>query len=184
MRPLTHDQARRLVHAAADRSLTARDGRRLEAHLAACPDCRAYQAEIARLQSIVTHALRERWSERKAARRRVDGASAQAAGAIRRGRFFRAANGFTQIASLFVIAVMLVRWAQVWDAPASVGRVEAPAAARAARSLPAAPTGRQAAAIPVVEFEPDQEDPAVHEPPAGQFDPADTWFIGDRVIAR
>jgi anti-sigma factor RsiW len=61
MNGLTHNQAKRLAHVAADRRLTPKDRAALEAHLAECPACRSETAELNWLHAAITRALRRRW---------------------------------------------------------------------------------------------------------------------------
>lgn len=62
MTGLTHDQARRNLHAAADKCLNPKDRTALEAHLAECAPCRAYADEISWLNAAIARALRGRWA--------------------------------------------------------------------------------------------------------------------------
>ncbi len=62
MTGLTHDQARRNLHAAADKCLNPKERTALEAHLAECAPCRAYADEISWLNAAIARALRGRWA--------------------------------------------------------------------------------------------------------------------------
>jgi Tol biopolymer transport system component len=58
---MTHDTALQHLHAAADGRLSLRERAALEAHLAACAECRAVAAELESLQLALSHSLRARW---------------------------------------------------------------------------------------------------------------------------
>lgn len=57
MTTLAHTQARRALQAAVDESLSAAERADLEQHLQACPECRAYAAELDRLHQALSRAL-------------------------------------------------------------------------------------------------------------------------------
>jgi len=62
MTRLTHDQAKRLAHAAADKCLKPKERAALEAHLADCPACRTDVAQLNWLHAAIARALRSRWA--------------------------------------------------------------------------------------------------------------------------
>lgn len=65
MAGLTHEQARRRLHAAADKCLKPGDRPALDAHLAECRSCRAYAADLHWLNGAIARALRSRWPWRR-----------------------------------------------------------------------------------------------------------------------
>jgi predicted anti-sigma-YlaC factor YlaD len=62
MTGLSHDNAKRLIHAAGDRGLNPAERAALDTHLTDCKSCRAYQTDMGRLDVAISHALRTRWS--------------------------------------------------------------------------------------------------------------------------
>jgi LysM repeat protein len=58
---ITHHKARALLQVAADRSLAPADRSALDAHLAACQECRYYADRLASLEVSLSIALRARW---------------------------------------------------------------------------------------------------------------------------
>lgn len=62
MNGLSHDQARRYIQTASGNGLNPMERASLEAHLNSCSACRAYQAEMSRLDTAITTALRHRWA--------------------------------------------------------------------------------------------------------------------------
>ena len=61
MTPLSHEQVRRRLHAAADGRLGSLDQTALDDHLAQCAACRDYAAELDRAIQALVQALRRRW---------------------------------------------------------------------------------------------------------------------------
>lgn len=57
---MTHENARRAIQSGAD-ELSAVESAALQAHLAACPECRAYAAQLDTLRPALTLALHGRW---------------------------------------------------------------------------------------------------------------------------
>jgi len=108
MTGLTHDQARRNLHAAADKCLNPKDRAALEAHLAECSSCRAYADEISWLNAAIARALRGRWAPhrypvdmfaRVRNRMRLD---------AERMLFLGFAHAFVKLGSLVVMATFIV----------------------------------------------------------------------------
>lgn len=64
MRKISHVDARELLNQAANGALQATYQRQLEEHLAGCPDCRAYAAELAGLEASLQVTLEERWPQK------------------------------------------------------------------------------------------------------------------------
>ena len=62
MAGLTHEQAKRFLHAAADKHLNPKERVALEAHLADCAMCRAYAAELDWLNVAIARALKSHWA--------------------------------------------------------------------------------------------------------------------------
>jgi hypothetical protein len=60
MTRITHEQARHYLHAGRDQLNTA-ERAELDGHLAGCPECRSYAAELASFWPMLTHALRAHW---------------------------------------------------------------------------------------------------------------------------
>ena len=59
--PLSHDEARYALQAAADGQLTAADQQALDQHLAACAECQAYAAGLGGLEARLSASLQQRW---------------------------------------------------------------------------------------------------------------------------
>ena len=62
MAGLTHEQAKRFLHAAADKHLNPKERVALEAHLADCAMCRTYAAELDWLNVAIARALKSHWA--------------------------------------------------------------------------------------------------------------------------
>lgn len=108
MTELTHDQARRYLHAAADGNLSPEGRAALNAHLDACPKCQAYAAEFNWLQS----ALYRAWQTRRRARHSFANMPARVLGSARRAferkLFLSFANAFAQAGTILVVAMLTV----------------------------------------------------------------------------
>lgn len=61
MTEITHNQARTLLQAAADRPLGLAERSALDAHLAACNECGNYAGQLARLESDLRETLQAKW---------------------------------------------------------------------------------------------------------------------------
>jgi anti-sigma factor RsiW len=186
---LMHEQARRLIHAAADRSLSPGDRSHLRAHLAACPECRAYQAELDQLQSTLVQALRQGSNLHRPSPNIPQQITVRAQRAVRRSRQFKVANRITQLASVLVIALMSVQLIHTWDYSDSA--VEGDAPAHIAVEHPGGVV--RPAQIPDVEFEVESdlavaganaEAPALAKAPAPDFDPAGSWMMARGLMAK
>jgi hypothetical protein len=62
---LNHTQAREWLELAADGLLDAARQSQLDAHLAGCPECQAYAAELAALEGLLGETLQTRWGQPK-----------------------------------------------------------------------------------------------------------------------
>ena len=112
MTMLTHEEARRYMQAAADKRLSAQERKALEAHLAECPECRAYSVEIESLQFTITRALRARWDRRRAPVNLVKRAQVRARQYNNRKQVFRFANLMAQVSSFVVLAALVMNVVQ------------------------------------------------------------------------
>ncbi len=108
MTELTHDQARRHLHAAADGNLSAEGRAALNAHLDACPKCQAYAAEFNRLQSALYRAWHTRWRARRSLTDMPARVLSSARRAIERKLFLSFANAFAQAGTILVVAMLVV----------------------------------------------------------------------------
>ena len=63
MNPLNHTQARQLLQAAADYRLEPAEQVALDAHLAGCPDCRAYGEGIGTLEQGLRKMFHRQWDQ-------------------------------------------------------------------------------------------------------------------------
>jgi len=63
MTEITHDKAHALLDVAADRSLGLSDQARLDAHLAACQECRTYAGRLADLENGLSRTLHAKWDK-------------------------------------------------------------------------------------------------------------------------
>ena len=58
---LSHQQAKRFIHAAADESLPPSEKAALDAHLLNCAECRSFAGEFARMESALRQTMQSRW---------------------------------------------------------------------------------------------------------------------------
>jgi predicted anti-sigma-YlaC factor YlaD len=104
---LTHQQAKRLINAAADHNLNARDTTALDLHLSQCSTCRAYSQEMNWLTGAIGRALRAKWS---APRRSPIDMSARVRYQLRAQSeqkfFLKAANFTVKIGSLALVVML------------------------------------------------------------------------------
>ena len=70
MAGLSHWQAQQYLQQSADGRLAASANAELQSHLQACPECRAYAAELEALEAALVRALHARWDQRRAPRAR------------------------------------------------------------------------------------------------------------------
>ncbi len=177
MRTLSHRQARYLAQATLDGELSAEHRTAFEAHLAGCPECRAYAAEMSRLEAALQQ-LGDR-------HRRQPRAVPDFTGAVRLrlqreaapSFWLRLTGGLAQAASLVIVTALT--W-QLLSSPR--GSFEGdPADDTAANQSAAGTTLGRSNLIPAVEF--DEEDAApvrtLTTPPTLLW-PAPT----DRAVAR
>jgi hypothetical protein len=61
--PITHEEARRLIHLRADEALKSMDDNPLQAHLRSCVECQNYAASIHDLESTLQPLLQRRWNQ-------------------------------------------------------------------------------------------------------------------------
>ncbi len=108
MTELTHDQARRYLHAAADGNLSAKGRAALNAHLDACPKCQAYAAEFNRLQSALYRAWHTRWRARRSLTDMSARVLSSAHRAVERKLFLSFANAFAQAGTILVVAMFVI----------------------------------------------------------------------------
>jgi anti-sigma factor RsiW len=179
MKGLTHQRARRLIHAAADGCLAPADWRQLRAHLSACAGCRAYQKEMESLQAELVRALRWQGRRRQPGRLAMGRIAARAQAALRRARLLRAASRLTQLASTLAIALVTMQLV-AGRAPAAVGSHDAPAAVMVAPARAAAVRQTQ---IPAVEFEAEPGLPLMVVDGA-VAEPAGDWLVAGDLMAR
>ena len=108
MTELTHDQARRHLHAAADGNLSAESRAALNAHLDACPKCQEYAAEFNWLQSALYRAWQTRWRARHSLANMPARVLSSARKAVERKLFLNFANAFAQTGTILVVAMLVV----------------------------------------------------------------------------
>ncbi|MEK7327790.1 MAG: zf-HC2 domain-containing protein [Chloroflexota bacterium] len=108
MTELTHDQARRHLHAAADGNLSAEGRAALNAHLDACPKCQAYAAEFNRLQSALYRAWHTRWRARHSLADMPARVLSSARRAVERKLFLSFANAVAQAGTILVVAMFVM----------------------------------------------------------------------------
>src|SRR5688572_4497300 len=128
MTPLTHADAHRLLHSGR-RWLDNKSAAALDVHLAACPECSAYAADLARLEPALTRALHARWDH-------VQPPAAPAAADVPspRGRPRRLHPALTLAAAALVLALIIVILPVLIAPPLTVTPV--PAASAALPGLP------------------------------------------------
>jgi anti-sigma factor RsiW len=107
MTMLTHEEARRYVQAAIDKRLSAQERKVLEIHLAECPECRAYTAEMEALQFTLIRTLRARWDRRRAPVNLVKRAQIRARQYHTRKQVIRFATVVTQLSSFVAMAALV-----------------------------------------------------------------------------
>ncbi len=59
---LSHQQAQKFIHAAADSSLKPSENTALEIHLRECAECRSFAQEFTRMESALRQTMRHRWN--------------------------------------------------------------------------------------------------------------------------
>lgn len=112
MKGLTHEQARRFLHAAADKCLNPGHQAALAAHIADCAACRNYAEELNALHVAIARALRSRWSPP----RRPGPSPGDMATRVRHRMWFDAerrlflacADALVKLGSLAVMAIMVI----------------------------------------------------------------------------
>ena len=106
---ISHTQARRLIREALDggsskdHRLSLEQWAALQAHLECCPDCRAYQERLSRVERGLTRTLRLRWNP---VRGPLDGVVADVL-LFRRARRLRRRNTLYAIAAAIVVILLL-----------------------------------------------------------------------------
>jgi anti-sigma factor RsiW len=163
MTELTHDQARRHLHAAADGNLSAEGRAALNAHLDACPKCQAYAAEFNWLQSALYRAWQTRWRARHSLANMPARVLSSARRAVERKLFLSFANAFAQAGTILVVAMLVVGIFQNQSV-----RFDSPA--RASSATGASLSARFEANLPAFELEADGD-----SPPISRFDSEEDW---------
>jgi ABC-type glycerol-3-phosphate transport system substrate-binding protein len=113
---ISHDKARRWLLARADNLLGSREREALRAHLAGCPACRAYAAELDGLHAAVVRTLHQRWDSARTAGPRGWPDAEALAGRVRKGavmRQTRSALGYA--VALLLAVVVLAGGVLLWD---------------------------------------------------------------------
>ncbi|MEW5869319.1 MAG: zf-HC2 domain-containing protein [Chloroflexota bacterium] len=107
---MTHAAARAALQADADGRLSASQRQDLEEHLDGCEACRAYQAELAGLQTRLSRELQARWPARQASAADIDAALGRIQSRARRQVMFK--NGLRTLvgAGAVVLLVVLLSW--------------------------------------------------------------------------
>lgn len=116
MTGLTHEQARKYLHARADKCLGPTQQGALEAHLEGCAACRGYADEFNWLQVAITRALHSRWSSAQ----RTAPPPVEMAARVRHRMLFDAertllltfASAVVRLGSLAVVAVIAIGMVQ------------------------------------------------------------------------
>ena len=165
MTELTHDQARRHLHAAADGNLSAKGRAALNAHLDACPKCQAYAAEFNRLQSALYRAWHTRWRARRSLTDMSARVLSSARRAVERKLFLSFANAFAQAGTILVVAMFVIGIFQNQSVRFDGSATNTSAAAGASRST------RLESNLPAFELEADSYSPS----PISPLDSEEDW---------
>jgi anti-sigma factor RsiW len=168
MTELTHDQARRYLHAAADGNLSAEGRAALNAHLDACPKCQAYAAEFNWLQSALYRAWQTRWRARHPFADMPARVLSSARRAVERKLFLSFANVFAQAGTILVAAMLVVGIFQGqslrFDNQAGTSAAGASLSTRFGANLPAFELEANGDSPPLISrygFEEDRQEPVV-----------------------
>jgi anti-sigma factor RsiW len=112
---LTHAEAKRYLHQAADGDLPAETEAQLQAHLAECAECRAYAEELRALETLLTHALRQRWEHRRPARDLGRPLAPRRAGWAE--RLLQVTRPLMQVSSFMIVFAFMVAMMQAYYRP-------------------------------------------------------------------
>jgi anti-sigma factor RsiW len=112
MTGLTHEQARRYLHAGADNCLSPAQQTALDSHLTDCSACRKYADELGWLHVAIARALHSRWSSPP----RQAPSPVEMVARVRHRMWFDAerrffltfANALVRLGSLAVVAIMVI----------------------------------------------------------------------------
>lgn len=131
---LSHPDARRYLHRAADGDLPAEAQAQLQAHLDECAECRAYAEELRALETLLTHALRQRWEHRRPAR----DLGRPLAQPHRTGwvdRLLQATRPLMQVSSFMIVFAFIVAMMQAYYRP-QIAPTQSPAPESAPATAP------------------------------------------------
>jgi hypothetical protein len=114
---LSHQDARRYLHQAADGDLSAEVEARLQAHLAECAECRAYADELQAVELLLTRALHARWDHRRPARALNPRLAPQPRAATWLREVIRLTGPFMQVSSFMIVFAFVVGLLQAYYRP-------------------------------------------------------------------
>ena len=126
--PITHDEARRLIHFNADQVLTDQEKTLLEDHLTGCLECSTYSKSIFDLESTLTSVMKRKWNSQPVPH------PTQASTSSRHSKLIQSVLFATRITAMGVICVAFLF--NIWQ----VTRSTAPGSGPSSASVPPVPT--------------------------------------------